>query len=44
MASTQLCRFLSQEVRENHGHFIALTAIFPLCLGNFQARNSNFYS
>ena len=33
-SSTQWCRFLSQEVRENHSHFIALTArVSPLRLG-----------
>ena len=26
---TQMCRFLSQELRENRGHFIALTALGP---------------
>ena len=37
--------FLSQEVRENRGHFIPLTArVFPLRLGDFHAQNSNFYS
>ena len=45
LGCTQMCRFLSQEVRENRGHFIALTArVSPLCLIKFQARISNFYS
>ena len=38
---SEVLRFLSQEVRENRGHFIALTArVSPLLLGDFHARNS----
>ena len=41
---TQWCIFLSQEVRENRGHFIPLAArVTPLPLGKFKAGTSNFY-
>ena len=43
--STQWCIFLSQEVRENHGHFVPLTArLCPRRTRDFHARNSNYYS
>ena len=43
--STQWCIFLSQEVRENHGHFVPLTArLCPCRTRDFHARNSNYYS
>ena len=37
--------FLSQEVRENRGHFVPLTArLRPRCPRDFHGRNSNNYS
>ena len=42
---TQMCRFLSQEVRENRGYFIALpTRDHPRRPREFDAPVSNFYS
>ena len=42
---TQWCIFLSQEVRENRGHFVPLTAcLLPHCPRDFHVQNSNYYS
>ena len=42
---TQKCKFLGQEVRENRGQFIPLTArLRPRRPRDFHAQNSNYYS
>ena len=42
---TQMCIFLSQEVREKRPHFCCATArVSPLRLGDFEARILNYYS
>ena len=45
ISNTQWCISLSQEVRENRGHFIPFTArVSPLRPRDFEAPISNFYS